>query len=58
MASGENVLWAVWKEHINEIKKDQCFIFRTRKAANDFKKVQKSSAYNYRLRRATWGPEQ
>lgn len=65
MASGENVLWIVIKRlnfgSRTVWKADKYFVFRTKKAANEFRKAKnlKSRDYNYMLpQRATWGPEQ
>lgn len=64
MSHDNEVLWVVEKRRsgaydISPVK--QRLLFRTRAAATKYKKdkeVNKTSAYQYFVVRATWGPEQ
>ena len=62
MASGENVLWVVDRVRSDDGKVLKSFVFRSRAAANQYSwdkyHAQKLFAYIYKVKRATWGPEQ
>ena len=59
MATGENVLYVVDKRRYRQKRVIKSYIFRTRKAANEYQEAQniKSGSFEYsEPRRAEWGP--